>query len=37
MRPVPGMRTGYVDKKDNNDLSLFDFYGKRSVVRFTHE
>ena len=38
MRQIPNMRPGYgVDKKDTNDLSLFDYFGKNSVLRFTHD
>lgn len=39
MRVAPGMRTGYgMDKKDSNELSLFnDFLAKSSVLRFTHD
>ena len=31
------MRSGYLDKKDSNELSLFDHYGKNSVLRFSHD
>lgn len=31
------MRKGYLDKKDSNDLSLFDSFAKISVLRFSHE
>ena len=32
------MRQGYgVDKKDSNELSLFDYFGKNSVLRFNHD
>lgn len=31
------MRTGYLDKKDANDVSLFDYFGKTSVLRFNHD
>ncbi len=39
MRVAPGMRSGYgLDKKDSNELSLFnDYFGKNSVLRFTHD
>eukprot|EP00347_Sterkiella_histriomuscorum_P012659 403367722 len=38
MRQPPSMRTGFgLDKKDSNELSLFDYFGKNSVLRFTHE
>jgi len=38
MRYPPGMISGYGDKKDSNELSLFnDYFGKNSVLRFTHE
>ena len=39
MRVAPGMRTGYgMDKKDSNELSLFnDFLAKSSVLRFSHD
>ena len=28
---------GYLDKKDSNELSLFDYFGKSSVLRFSHD
>lgn len=32
------MRQGFgIDKKDSNELSLFDYFGKNSVLRFTHD
>jgi hypothetical protein len=39
MRQPPGMRLGFgMDKKDSNELSLFnDYFGKNSVLRFTHD
>lgn len=38
MRQVPALRLGYgLDKKDSNELSLFDYFGKNSVLRFNHE
>lgn len=39
IRQPPSMRHGYgLDKKDSNELSLFnDYLGKNSVLKFTHE
>jgi len=38
MRFPPSMRQGMgLDKKDSNELSLFDYFGRNSVLRLSHD